>query len=263
MLFNELPFLERVDAAAKAGFRGVEFKYPYPFPKDEVLDAARKNDLEIALFNVPCGDWDAGDRGLGCQPHRIKELHRGIDLALEYADYLGVDKLNLLGGIPPKKYSKKKIRKTFIKNLKYATKLARPAGIKIVIEPVNTYDSPGVFLTRTDQAVDILHEVEAENLGIELDLYQTQLMEGDLTNCLKKYIQYIWHMQVADVPTRAEPGTGEINYDFIFRVIQDLDYKGWIGCDYQPTTTTLEGLGWLNKWDPMIGNTAKKGKKNA
>jgi hydroxypyruvate isomerase len=253
MLFNEVGFLERFALAAKAGFKGVEFKDPFHYNVEDVVAAARDSGLKTVLFNMPAGDWAGGERGIGCLPGRERELREGVATTIEYALALDCKLINCLGGIPPKDVDRSVVRRTFVENLRYAAAELKKHGMRLVIEPVNTYDSPGVFLTRTDQAADIIREVGADNLGIEYDVYQAQLMEGDLTNTLRKYMPQIWHMQVADVPSRAEPGTGEINYEHVLGVIDQAGYAGWIGCDYKPSGRTVDSFGWMRHWDPAIG----------
>jgi hydroxypyruvate isomerase len=256
MLFNDLPFLDRFAAAAKAGFKGAEFKDPFACTVKDVVAAVRDSGLEPVLFNMPAGDWAGGERGIGCIPGREQEVREGVALSIEYARALGTRTINMLGGIPPKDADRAHVRETFVNNQRYAAAELRNHGIRLVIEPVNTYDSPGVFLTKTQQAVDIIRDVGADNLGIEYDVYQAQLMEGDLTNTLRRHMPLIWHMQVADVPSRAEPGTGEINYGHVLRVIDECGYAGWIGCDYKPSTTTLESFRWMREWDPVVARNS-------
>ena len=252
MLFNEVGFLERFALAAKAGFKGAEFKDPFAYKKEDVVAALKDSGLEAVLFNMPAGDWAGGERGLGCLPGRQKELREGVATTIDYAQALNCKCINLLGGIPPRGADLREIRQIFVDNLRYAAAELKKRGMRLVIEPVNTYDSPGVFLTRTEQAVEIIRDVGADNLGIEYDVYQAQLMEGDLSNTIRKHMSLIWHMQVADVPSRAEPGTGEINYDHVLRVIDEAGYHGWIGCDYKPSKDTLSSFGWMKRWDPSI-----------
>ena len=256
MLFNEVGFLERFNLAARAGFKGVEFKDPFAYSRADVVAALRDSGLEAILFNMPAGNWAGGERGIGCLPGREKELRDGVTTTIEYALSLNCKLINCLGGIPPKDADPRLVRKTFVENLRYAAGELKKHDMRLVIEPVNTYDSPGVFLTRTEQAVEIIRDVGADNLGIEYDVYQAQLMEGDLTNTLRRHMPRIWHMQVADVPSRAEPGTGEINYEHVFGVIDRAGYPGWIGCDYRPSTCTLESFRWMRNWDPRIARNS-------
>jgi hydroxypyruvate isomerase len=256
MLFNEVGFLERFGLAAKAGFKGVEFKDPFAYRKEDVVRAVRDCALEPVLFNMPAGDWAGGERGIACIPGREREVRDGVALAIEYAHALNTRIINMLGGIPPKDADRNLVRRTFVENLRYAAGELKKHDMRLVIEPVNTYDSPGVFLTRTEQAVEIIRDVGADNLGIEYDVYQAQLMEGDLSNTLRRHMPRIWHMQVADVPSRAEPGTGEINYEHVFGVIDQAGYQGWIGCDYRPSARTLESFRWMKNWDPRIARNS-------
>jgi hydroxypyruvate isomerase len=256
MLFNEVGFLERFALAAKAGFKGAEFKDPFAFRREDVVAAVRDSRLEPVLFNMPAGDWAGGERGLGCVPGREREVRDGVALTIEYALALKTRTINMLGGIPPRDADRSLVRRTFVENLRHAAAELKKRDMRLVIEPVNTYDSPGVFLTKTEQAVDIIREVGADNLGIEYDVYQAQLMEGDLTNTLTRHMPLIWHMQVADVPSRAEPGTGEINYEHVLGVIDRLGYGGWIGCDYKPSTRTLESFRWMRNWDPAVARNS-------
>ena len=255
-LYNEVGFLERFDLAARDGFQAVELKDPFSYGKDAVIDALRRNNLKTVLFNAPAGDWDGGERGIGCLPGREEECRAGVALSIEYALALDCRLVNLLGGIPPKGTDPALVRRTFVGNLRHAAAEFKKHGLKLVIEPVNTYDSPGVFLTRTAQAAEIIREVGAGNLGIEYDMYQAQLMEGDLSNTIRKYLPLIWHMQAGDAPSRAEPGTGEINFDHVFGVIDKAGYQGWIGCDYKPSGRTSECFGWMAKWAPEIARRA-------
>jgi hydroxypyruvate isomerase len=256
MLFNELPFLERFAAAAAAGFKGAEFKDPFACSKADVVSAVRNSGLRPVLFNMPAGDWAGGERGIGCIPGREGEVRDGVALSVDYALALGTKTINMLAGVPPRDADSRQVRETFVTNLRYAAGELRKRGMRLVIEPVNTYDSPGVFLTRTSQAVDIIRDVGADNLGIEYDVYQAQLMEGDLTNTLQRHIGLIWHMQVADVPSRAQPGTGEINYEHVLGVIDRVGYDGWIGCDYKPIGPTLASFRWMKKWAPEIAGNS-------
>lgn len=252
MLFNEVDFLERFGRAAEAGFKGVEFKDPFACKKEDVVAALRDSGLEAVLFNMPAGNWGGGERGIGCLPGREKEHRDGVATTIEYALALKCTRINCLGGIPPKGADPRIVKQTFVENLRYAAAELNKHGMRLVIEPVNTYDSPGVFLTRTAQAAEIIREVGADNLGIEYDVYQAQLMEGDLSNTIRKYLPLIWHMQVADVPSRAEPGTGEINYDHVLGVVEQAGYQGWIGCDYRPSKRTMQSFRWMQRWDPGI-----------
>jgi hydroxypyruvate isomerase len=244
MLFNEMPFLERFAAAARAGFKGVEFLFPYEYDKQRLADLLAEHGLEIVLHNLPAGNWAAGERGIGCLPGREQEFREGVERGIEYAIALRCPQINCLAGIP-KDVKPGQARETFIENLRYAAPKLRQAGIRMVIEPINTRDIPGFFLIHTKQGTDIIRDVGSDNLRLQHDIYHMQIMEGDLLETIKANLPQIGHMQLADNPGRHEPGTGEINYPFLFREIDKLGYDGWIGCEYKPLNETHAGLGWL------------------
>jgi hydroxypyruvate isomerase len=247
MLFTELPFMQRFEAAAKAGFEAVEYLFPYPFEKKELAAALRANGLQQVLHNLPAGDWDAGERGIACHPDRVIEFHKGIARAIEYAQALDVRQLNCLVGKAPAAADKGALRRTLVANLRFAAHALKDAGIKLLVEPINTYDIPGFFLSRTEQAIAVIDEVASDNLFLQYDIYHAQRMEGELAATLQRYLARIGHIQLADNPGRNEPGTGEINYPFLFRHLDALGWKGHIGCEYKPRTTTTEGLGWIKE----------------
>ena len=256
MLFNEMPFLERFAAAAKAGFRGVEFLFPYEYGKQQLAGLLAENKLEIVLHNLPPGNWAAGERGIGCLPGREQEFRDGVERGIEYATALRCPQMNCLAGIPTQGVSREQARETFIENLRYAAPKLQQAGIRMVIEPINTRDIPGFFLTGTKQGTDIIKEVGSDNLKLQHDIYHMQIMEGDLIETIKANLPHIGHMQLADNPGRHEPGTGEINYPFLFREIDRLGYDGWIGCEYKPLGETTAGLGWFTSMTRTEGVTA-------
>ena len=244
MLFNEVEFLERFDAAAKAGFRGVEYLFPYAYDKNRLADKLKTFKLTQVLHNLPAGDWGAGDRGNACQPARVGEFQDGVGKAVEYATALGCRQINCLAGIAPAGAAPDMLRKTFVDNLRFVAGKLKTAGIKLLIEPINTFDIPGFYLSRTAQALEIMNDVGSDNLFLQYDVYHMQRMEGELAASLKKNLSRIAHIQIADNPGRNEPGTGEINYPFLFRHIDQIGYAGWIGCEYKPAVTTVVGLGW-------------------
>ncbi len=245
MLFNEVEFLDRFAAAAKAGFRGVEYLFPYAFPKESLAEQLARHDLSQVLHNLPAGDWAKGERGVACIPGREGEFRDGVGLAISYAKALRCRQLNCLVGVAPNDVEAGVLRATLVSNLRYAARELESAGVRLLVEPVNTYDIPGFYLTRTDQALALLSEVGERNLWLQYDIYHMQRTEGELAATIAKHLDRIAHIQLADNPGRNEPGTGEINYDFLFGRIDQLGYDGWIGCEYKPKTTTLEGLGWL------------------
>ena len=248
MLFNEVPFLDRFAAAAKAGFRGVEYLFPYEYDKQALADALHKHQLTQVLHNMPAGNWAAGERGIGCHPQRVAEFREGAALAIDYATALGCKQVNCLAGIRPPHVDPIEARETFIRNLQFAAPLFKDGGIKLLIEPINTRDIPGFFLNYSQQAVDIIKAVGSDNLFVQYDIYHMQIMEGDLAPTIEKHLKLIPHMQLADTPGRHEPGTGEINYGYLLPHIDKLGYQGWIGCEYKPAGKTVDGLGWFQKY---------------
>jgi hydroxypyruvate isomerase len=244
MLFNEVPFLDRFERAAKAGFEAVEFLFPYAFSAEEIKQRLDANKLTLVLHNLPAGDWDAGERGIACHPDRVAEFRDGVARAIAYAKVLGVGQLNCLVGKAPAGVPEEVLRRTVVENLRYAAVELKQAGLKLLVEPINTYDIPGFYLSRTAQAAALLDEVGADNAFIQYDLYHAQRMEGELAATALKYLPRIGHIQLADNPGRNEPGTGEINYAFLFAHLDRIGYAGWIGCEYKPAATTEAGLGW-------------------
>ena len=247
MLFTEVPFLDRFERAAKAGFRAVEFLFPYGNTAEEIKQRLDANKLELVLHNLPAGNWDGGERGFACHPDRMDEFRDAVAKAISYATVLGVPQLNCLAGKVPAGVEESKLRATFVANLKHAASELERAGLRLLIEPINTYDIPGFYLNRTEQAVRILDDVGSDNAFVQYDIYHAQRMEGELANTMKKYFDRIGHMQLADNPGRNEPGTGEINWAFLFSHIDKIGYKGWIGCEYKPLTNTEAGFGWLKR----------------
>ena len=244
MLFNEVPFLDRFEAAAKNGFKAVEFLFPYAYPTQEIKARLDAHHLSLVLHNLPAGNWDSGERGIGCLPDRVDEFRAGVKQAIEVATQLGAPQLNCLAGKTPAGVSHELLRKTFVENLRYAAAECKKANLRLLIEPINTFDIPGFYLNTTLQAISILDEVGADNAFVQYDIYHAQRMEGELAATMQKFLSRIGHMQLADNPARNEPGTGEINYRFLFQFIDKIGYPGWIGCEYKPATTTEAGLGW-------------------
>ncbi|CAN0167324.1 unnamed protein product [Ectocarpus sp. 12 AP-2014] len=246
MMFTEVDFLDRFQAAADAGFKGVEYLFPYDYAAAEIKDRLVANGLSQVLHNLPAGDWGGGERGIACHPDRVEEFREGVERAIEYATALGCKQVNCLAGIQPQGVSDDEARSTLIGNLRYAAEKLKAAGILLLAEPINTRDIPGFFLNRTEQALALFEEVGSDNLKLQYDIYHMQIMEGDLAPTIEKHLARIAHVQLADNPGRHEPGTGEINYPFLFTHLERLGYDGWIGCEYKPKTTTVEGLGWLD-----------------
>ncbi|HEY0845772.1 MAG TPA: hydroxypyruvate isomerase [Noviherbaspirillum sp.] len=244
MLFNEHAFMDRFEAAARAGFRGVEFLFPYAFHADQIADKLNTYQLDLVLHNLPAGNWEAGERGIACHPDRVGEFRDGVDEAIRYAKTLGVTQLNCLIGKVPQGVDADTVYTTTVNNLKFAADMLQEHKIRLLIEPINTFDIPGFFLSRTQQAIDLIHDTGSSNIYLQYDIYHMQRMEGELANTIKANLDLIRHIQIADNPGRFEPGTGEINYRYLFRMLDEAGYDGWIGCEYKPRAGTVEGLGW-------------------
>lgn len=247
MLFNEVPFLERFERAHHAGFQAVEFLFPYAYSATEIRQLLDQYKLNLVLHNLPAGNWDSGERGIACLPDRKQEFRESVSMAIEYAKALKVKQLNCLAGKAPVDANHKELHQTFVENLTYAAAEFENANLNLLIEPINTFDIPGFFLNTTKQANEILAEVGAKNLYIQYDIYHAQRMEGELAATIEKYFAKIAHIQIADNPGRNEPGTGEINYSFLFKLLDRLGYEGWIGCEYKPANATEAGLGWIDQ----------------
>jgi len=245
MLFTEVPFLDRFERAAQAGFEAVEFLFPYAHTVEEIKERLDATGLQIVLHNLPAGDWDAGERGIACDPQRVDEFRAGVAKAVSYAHALGVPQLNCLAGKAPAGVDAAVLRRTFVENLRFAAAALKMAKLRLLIEPINPFDIPGFYLNRTDQAIAILDEVGADNAFVQYDIYHAQRVEGELAATLQKNLARIAHVQLADNPGRNEPGSGEINYAWLFRYIDQLGYDGWIGCEYKPVAGTQAGLGWI------------------
>jgi hydroxypyruvate isomerase len=239
-----MPFLDRFAAARAAGFRGVEYLFPYDFDKAELREQLQQHGMMQVLHNLPAGNWAAGERGIAILPDRVKEFRDGVHRAAEYAKALDCRQLNCLAGIAPDDADVFELNEVLVGNLRYAADALSKEGIKLLIEPINTSDIPGFFLNRTEQAAQIVADVGSHNLFIQYDIYHMQIMEGDIARTLQKHLGRIAHVQLADNPGRNEPGTGEINYPFLFRHLDAIGYRGWVGCEYKPRTTTVDGLGW-------------------
>lgn len=244
-LFTELPMLDRFTAAKKAGFGAVEYMFPYDYNLDDLVNALETLDLVQALHNMPPGNWDAGDRGIGCLPDRVDEFRDTVGQAISAATALKCPKVNCLAGLIPTGSNAEELEETFVSNLRFAAAEFAKHELQLVIEAINTRDMPGFYLTTSRQAFAIMDKVGASNLLFQYDIYHMQVMEGDLANTLADNLDRIGHLQLADNPGRHEPGTGEINYPFLFKHIDEIGYDGWIGCEYKPATDTLAGLDWF------------------
>lgn len=263
LMYTEYAFLDRFEAAALDGFQGVEFLFPYDHPVAELQARLLANGLQQVLFNAPAagadpdsvhGAWSSGARGTACLPGREAEFRHGLSLALEYAVALGCPRVHVMAGLAPLGADPQHLQATFLSNLQHAASEAAKVHVEILIEPINTRDMPGYFLNRQDQAHAAVQAVGAPNLRVQMDLYHCQIMEGDLATRLRHYIPSgsVGHIQIAGVPERHEPDTGELNYPYLFGVIDELGYPGWVGCEYRPRAgvqpgATRQGLGWLRR----------------
>jgi hydroxypyruvate isomerase len=247
MLFTEVDFLDRFDAAADAGFSGVEFLFPYGYEMGALQERLRRRGLTQVLHNLPPGDWDAGERGIAALPDRVEEFRDGVETALRFASVLGCRQLNCLAGITPEGADPSELRETLVRNLRYAATRLGEVGIRLLVEPINTRDIPGFFLNTSAQAMSILDETGSPNLALQYDIYHMQVMEGDIAHRLAELLPRIAHIQIADTPGRHEPGTGELNYPFLFAHLDRIGYDGWVSAEYRPATTTGAGLGWFSE----------------
>ncbi|MBC5768524.1 hydroxypyruvate isomerase [Ramlibacter albus] len=244
MLFNEVPFLERFERAARAGLAAVEFLFPYEHEPEVIRELLDQHGLQLVLHNLPAGDWARGDRGIACDPRREDEFRDGVARAIRYALALGVPQLNCLCGKTPAGTSAELSHRTLVNNLRFAARQLDEVGVKLLVEPINTFDIPGFSLSTTAQAIALIDEVANPNLYLQFDIYHAQRMEGELANRLQQLLPRIAHVQLADNPGRGEPGTGEINYPFLFAHLDRIGYAGWVGCEYKPTRQTELTLEW-------------------
>ena len=264
MFYNEHEFLDRFAAAAADGFTAVEYLFPYAFEARELASRLADNGLQQVLFNAPPGDWDAGDHGIACLPGREAEFRSGFSQALAYADALDCPRVHVMAGLVPEGADRESLQPTYESNLAWAAELAASARRDVLIEPINTRDMPGFFLNRQDQAHRIVEAIGAPNLKVQMDLYHCQIVEGDIAAKLRRYLPTgrVGHLQIAGVPTRHEPDVGEMNYPYLFDVIDEItargEWDGWIGCEYRPARGavpegTSAGLGWLRSMTPTRG----------
>lgn len=245
MLFPGRGFLERFAAAAAAGFRHVEYQFPYAWRPDEVADAARAAGLQVVLHNLPAGDMAAGERGIACLPGREREFQAGVDRAIGYASAVGCPRLNCLAGLASVDRAH---FDTLVANVRYAARRLGEVGLQLMLEPINSRSVPGFFLTGSRQAMDVLDAAGEGNAFLQYDVFHMQIMEGDLAATIERLLPRIGHVQIADVPARHEPGTGEVNFEFLLAHLDALGYSGYVGCEYNPRGDTLEGLTWAKSW---------------
>jgi len=247
MLFTNVPFLDRFAAAKQAGFKYVEFLFPYDHPAEKVKEMLDKHGLKVVLFNLPSGNWAGGDRGIGASPNRVEEFRAGVKTAVSYAKVLGVPRMNCLAGKLVAGFSREDHKKTMVENVKFAADALKEIGIHLIIEQINPYDIPGFFLNRVQEVLDVIAEAGRPNLFVQYDIYHAARTEGNLAQILREHLAKIDHIQVADNPGRHQPGTGEINYPFLFAEMDKLGYKGYVGLEYVPSPDTLKSLGWIKE----------------
>lgn len=248
MMFNEAAFLDRFAAARAVGFEGVEFLFPYDFPAAELRARLTGEGLTQVLFNMPPGDWSGGERGMASIPGRQFEFRETVKKALDYANALDCRQVHCMAGIVPAGVSMTTATAVYAANLAWAAEQAQPAGVRLVIEPINHRDMPGYFLNTQAQGAAIIEAIGGDRVGLQFDVYHVQVTEGDITRRMEQFMPLIAHMQIADVPARNEPGTGEIGWPFVFRRIDELGYQGWVGCEYRPAGETIAGLAWRDRF---------------
>ena len=248
MMFSELPFRARISAARMAGFRAVELLFPYGQDAGLLLSELSTHDVELVMFNLPPGDWNAGERGMAALPGREADFERSISAALEYAVTLGCKRLHVMAGILPPTLDPDTAMTTYMANIARAAEALAEHGITLLIEPINTRDMPGYFISRTEEARRIIEGIGADNVRLQLDLYHRQIMEGDLIRALNGNLDILGHIQIANPPQRLDPSAGEINYPYLFQMIDGMGYEGWIGCEYKPLTTTKDSLDWFEPY---------------
>ncbi len=249
MMFNEVAFMDRFAAAAGAGFKGVEYLFPYDFPAADIAEQLDKNGLEQVLFDFSAGDFEGGERGIAVQAERQGEFQDGVGQAIEYAQTLNCKRLTVLAGLAPQGADFSDLQTTLVDNLKFAASAAAPHGINVLLEPLNTVDTPGFFVFHTDHALSMIEAAGSPaNLKLQYDVYHMQIMEGDLIKTIESNLDKIGHIQIADNPGRNEPGTGEINYPGVFARLDGMGYDGWVGCEYRPAGDTAGGLGWASEY---------------
>lgn len=249
LMFPEVPFMERFAAAARAGFRYVEYQFPYGFGSAaEVAQRARDAGVEVVLHNLPGGDAAKGDRGIACQPARAAEFREGVERAIEYARAVGCPRLNALAGVAPPDAAPELLFETLVENLRFAAGKLAAAGLTLLTEPANRRTIPDFFLCGSRQGIEVLDAADAPNLKLQYDIFHMQIVEGDLARTIERLLPRIGHMQLADVPERHEPGTGEINFDYLLAHIDRLGYSGWMGCEYIPKGDTVAGLAWAKRY---------------
>ncbi len=248
MLFTEVDFLDRFERASRIGFKAIEYMFPYEWEKAQLAEKLRKHSLEQVLFNLPAGNWQSGERGIACLPDRMGEFQEGVGLAIEYAKVLQCPRLNCLVGITPEGTPAPEVRQTLVDNLRFAAVALEKEDIRLLVEPLNDQDVPGFYLVHSQDTFRVFEEVNHDNLWLQYDIYHMQVMEGNITKTILDNLSRIAHIHLADNPGRHEPGTGEINFKNLFRVIDEAGYDGWLGCEYKPSGVTEDSLEWIKPY---------------
>lgn len=248
MMFADAPFIERFGRAAAAGFKGVEYLFPYDYPAAELAERLAENGLSQVLFNLPPGDFAAGERGIAALPGREGQFRESVDQAIEYAQALGCPRLHAMAGLIEGEALRPRMREVYLENLRYAARRLAEHGLTLLIEPINTRSIPGYFINLQAEGHAIVAELGEPNLKVQMDFFHAQIMEGDLAACFKRFQVGVGHIQIAGVPDRHEPDLGEVNYAYLFALLDELGYDGWIGCEYNPRGLTEDGLGWMAAW---------------
>ncbi|MDO7645346.1 MAG: hydroxypyruvate isomerase family protein [Reinekea forsetii] len=247
MLFTEVDFMDRFQAASAAGFDAVEYLFPYAFSAQDIRAQLQKHGLVQALFNAPPGDWAAGERGIACIPGREEEFRAGIATALEYAKVLGNTRLHVMAGLMPDNIDQALATETYVSNLRYAAQQVKEAGLTILVEPINDIDMPGYFVNYQEDGAALIDEIDEPNVRLQFDFYHCQMMQGNVLSTFRKLRAYVDHVQIAGVPNRHEPDVGELNYRYLLAELDKDGYAGFVGCEYKPLAGTVDGLHWINK----------------
>lgn len=253
MMFNEVPFMERFAAAAACGFEGVEFLFPYAFAADDIAAELERHGLQQALFNLPPGDWDAGERGIAALPGREAEFRESVETAIRYARALNCPRLHAMAGLAPEDVSRETWRAVYLDNLRHAARRLAEHDLELLLEPINTRDMPGYCLNHQAEGHAIVAELGEPNVKVQMDFYHTQIMDGDIWTTYRRHRSGVGHIQIAGVPERHEPDTGEVNYPWLFQQLDADGFEGWIGCEYKPSAGTRAGLGWFEAWKRPAG----------
>ncbi|WP_022940325.1 2-oxo-tetronate isomerase [Psychromonas hadalis] len=248
MLFTEVPFLARFEKAHQAGFKAIEYLFPYAFEVKDLAEKMQQYQFEQALFNMPPGNWDKGERGFAAIPGREEEFKESVITAITYAQALNCKKVHAMSGLIDGRFTQAQHVATFISNIRYAADKFAEQGIELMIEPLNDRDVPNYFISHQRDAVELIKQVNRPNVKLQLDLYHAQIMDGDLSTLIKEVAPFIGHVQIASIPERHEPFEGELNYPHLFNVLEEAGYHGWIGCEYNPKKTTEEGLSWVHPY---------------